>query len=176
MTISQLSRTLPRNVFAGSVLNSKQKTAWLLEMSSFAYLSSTLPTSEHGLPTVTILVTPLPERAEHIFAGRSEDDILYELLLKLGLDLCLRIETRGIAGKTVRSVGASTLIVCLAENIASDDAELLRSRHRPSGIPSWNRLATPPWDFDDSAVGDDAAKTNLTAILEQRGLGNLRSL
>ncbi len=30
--------------------------------------------------------------------------------------------------------------------------------------------------FRDSAFVDDVAKTNLTAILEQRGLGNVRSL
>ena len=37
---------------------------------------------------------------EHIREGRSEEDILYELLLKLGLDLCVPIETRIVAGKT----------------------------------------------------------------------------
>ena len=41
---------------------------------------------------------------------------VYELLLKLGLDLCVPIEIRVcMAGKTVRSVGAGTLIACLAE-------------------------------------------------------------
>ena len=30
--------------------------------------------------------------------------------------------------------------------------------------------------FRDSAFEDDVAKVNLTAILEQRGLGNVRSL
>ena len=119
--------------------------------------------------------TALLENVEHIFAGRSEDDILYELLLKLGLDLCIPIETRGIAGKTVRSVGAGTLIVCLAENIASDEVELLGL-----GIADWHTELEPAGDttvvLRDSAFGDDVAKTNLTAILEQRGLGNLRSL
>ncbi len=117
----------------------------------------------------------LLDNVEHIRAGRNEDDILYELLLKLGLDLCVPIETRAIAGKTVRSVGAGTLIACLAESIASDQVEPLGL-----GIADWHAELEPAGDttvvFRDSAFADDVAKTNLTAILEQRGLGNVRSL
>ena len=40
----------------------------------------------------------LLENIDHIKSDRSEEDILYELLLKLGLDLCVPIETRTIAG------------------------------------------------------------------------------
>ena len=117
----------------------------------------------------------LLDNVEHIRAGRSEDDILYELLLKLGLDLCVPSEIRGIAGKTVRSVGAGTLIACLAESIATDEVGPLGL-----GIADWQAELEPAGDttvvFLDSAFADDVAKTNLTAILEQRGLGNVRSL
>ena len=115
------------------------------------------------------------DSVEHINSDRTEDDILYELLLKLGLDLCVPIETRAMAGRTVRSVGAGTLIACLAENIAADEVEPLGL-----GIADWHAELAPAGDstvvFRDSAFPDDVAKTNLTAILEQRGLGNVRSL
>ena len=62
---------------------------------------------------------------DHIKPGRSEEDILYELLLKLGLDLCVPIETRTIAGKSVCSIGAGTLLACLAENITQEEVEPL---------------------------------------------------
>ena len=121
------------------------------------------------------LEATLLDNIEHINPGRSEDDILYELLLKLGLDLCVPIETRAIAGKTVRSVGAGTLIACLAERIASDEVEPLAL-----GIADWHAELKPAGDttvvFCDSAFADDVAKTNLTAILEQHGLGSVRSL
>ena len=117
----------------------------------------------------------LLDSIDHIRSNRSEDDILYELLLKLGLDLCVLIETRAIAGKTVRSVGAGTLIVCIADSIASDEVEPLGR-----GIADWHAELEPAGDttvvFRDSAFADDVVKTNLTAILEQRGLGNVRSL
>ena len=113
---------------------------------------------------------------DHIKPDRGEEDILYELLLKLGLDLCVPIETRTIAGKSVRSIGAGTLITCLVdERIDRDDVEPLAL-----GIAEWHDELAPAGDsavvFRDSAFVDDVAKTNLAAILEQRGLGNVRSL
>ena len=121
------------------------------------------------------LEASLLNSVEHIREGRSEDDILYELLLKLGLDLCVPIETRIVGGKMVRSVGAGTLIACLAESIAPDEVEPLGL-----GIADWQAELEPAGDttvvFRDGAFADDVAKTNLTAILEQRGLGNVRSL
>ena len=121
------------------------------------------------------LEATLLDGVEHISPGRSEDDILYELVLKLGLDLCVLIETRVIAGKAVHSVGAGTLIACLAESIATDEVEPLGF-----GIADWHAQLEPAGSaavvFRDSAFVDDVAKTNLTAILEQRGLGNVRSL
>ncbi len=112
---------------------------------------------------------------DHIKPDRSEQDILYELLLKLGLDLSAPIETRTVAGKQVRSIGAGVLFACLDENIAREDVEPLAF-----GITAWRAELTPAGDstvvFRDSAFADDVAKTNLAAILEQRGLGNVRSL
>ena len=117
----------------------------------------------------------LLDSIDHIKPDRSEDDILYELLLKFGLDLCVPIETRNVVGKTVHSVGAGTLMACLDENIASVDVEALGL-----GIVKWHKELAPAGEstvvLRDSAFADDVAKTNLAAILEQHGLGNVRSL
>ena len=58
--------------------------------------------------------------------------MLYELLLKLGLDLCVPIEERTIAGKNVHSVGAGTLFVCLPKKVATEEVEPLAL-----GIAAW---------------------------------------
>jgi adenine-specific DNA-methyltransferase len=112
---------------------------------------------------------------DNIVEGRTEADILYELLLKLGLDLCVPIETREIAGKTVHAVGGGVLMTCLAETISRDDVEALAQ-----GIIAWHQELGPAGDttcvFRDSAFADDVAKTNLAAILEQHGIANVRSL
>jgi adenine-specific DNA-methyltransferase len=112
---------------------------------------------------------------EHLKTDRTEQDILFELLLKLGLDLTVPIEQRAIAGKTVHGIGAGTLLVCLAEKIAAAEVEPLAL-----GIVAWHKELAPAGEtsivFRDSAFADDVAKTNLTAILQQHGLGNVRSL
>jgi adenine-specific DNA-methyltransferase len=117
----------------------------------------------------------LLENVEHIKQGRSEQDVLYELLLKLGLDLCVPIEERTIAGKTVHSIGGGVLLACLAEKIDRDEVEPLAE-----GIVAWHRELAPAGDvtcvFRDSAFADDVTKTNLAAILDQHGVKNVRSL
>jgi hypothetical protein len=111
----------------------------------------------------------------HIKDGRAEQDILYELLLKLGLDLCVPIEQKDIAGKTVHSIGGGVLMACLALEIARKDAEPLAQ-----GMAAWHQALAPAGDttcvFRDSAFADDVAKTNLAAILNQNGIATVRSL
>ena len=117
----------------------------------------------------------LLENIDHIKPDRSDEDILYEVLLKLGLDLCVPMQTRTIAGKSVHSIGAGTLFSCLDKKITWDKVELLAG-----GIADWHDELAPAGDsavvFRDNAFEDDVAKSNLAAILEQRGLGNVRSL
>ncbi|MER8472748.1 site-specific DNA-methyltransferase [Mesorhizobium sp. M1328] len=113
--------------------------------------------------------------AEHLAQGRSEHDVLYELLLKLGLDLCVPIEMKVISGKTVHSVGGGALIVCLADGLNKDVVESLGS-----GIVAWYEVLAPAVDtrvvFKDSGFADDIAKTNMAAILNQNGITDVRSL
>jgi len=111
----------------------------------------------------------------HIKDGRSEADILYELLLKLGLDLSVPIEEKTIGKKKVQAIGAGTLMVCLDKSISRADAEPLAL-----GIAEWHKQLAPVGEttcvFLDSAFADDVAKSNLSAILQQHGLENVRSL
>ncbi len=117
----------------------------------------------------------LLDSIDHIKQDRSEKDILYELLLKLGFDICVPIQTRAIVGKAVRAIGAGTLIACLDEKITREEVEPLAL-----GIAEWHAELEPAGDstvvFRDSAFADDVTKTNLAAILQQHGLGNVRSL
>ena len=117
----------------------------------------------------------LLDHLDHLDAGRTEADVLYELLLKLGLDLCVPIAHKTIAGKTVHSVGGGVLMACLDTTITAADAEPLAL-----GLVAWHQQQAPADDttcvFRDSAFADDVAKTNLAAILEQHGIARVRSL
>jgi adenine-specific DNA-methyltransferase len=117
----------------------------------------------------------LAESVEHLKTDRTESDVLFELLLKLGLDLTVPIEEKKITGKSVHSIGAGTLLVCLAPKIAAAEVEPLAL-----GMVDWHKQLAPAGEttvvFRDSAFADDVAKTNLTAILQQHGLETVRSL
>ncbi len=112
---------------------------------------------------------------ENLKVDRTEHDILYELLLKRGIELTVPIEEREITGKAVQNIGAGTLFTCLAERIARKDAEALAL-----GIVAWRDELAPAGDirvvFRDSAFVDDVAKTNLAEILRQHGLADVKSI
>jgi adenine-specific DNA-methyltransferase len=122
----------------------------------------------------------LEASVEHLKSDRTEQDILFELLLKLGLDLCVPIETKKVKGSQkqahqLHSIGAGSILVCLSDQIPHADVEQLAL-----AIVAWHDELKPAGEstvvFRDSAFADDVAKTNLTAILQQHGLETVRSL
>ena len=107
---------------------------------------------------------------ENIKPDRSEADVLYELLLKYGLDLAVPIEERKINGKLVYIIGAGALIVCLADTISLDVGEgiaALKEELKPEVM----RVV-----FKDSGFADDVVKTNAVQILRQAGIEDVKSL
>lgn len=126
-------------------------------------------------PDASDLEQTLLDHAEHLVEERSEQDVLYELLLKRGVDLTVPIEEKEIAGKTVYSIGYGVLFACLDETIDKAEIEAIGQ-----GITDWHKELEPAADtqvvFRDSAFADDIAKTNMTAILEQNGIAHVRSL
>lgn len=127
------------------------------------------------IPSTTKLKQTLLDHTEHLQVGRTDADLVYELLLKLGLDLCVSIESRNIAGKVVSSIGSGVLMICLSEEIKVKDVEVLAQ-----GIVGWHQELAPLGDtscvFRDSAFENDVAKSNMAAILEQHGIAKVRSL
>ena len=126
------------------------------------------------------LAASLEAHAKNLKVDRAEQDILFELLLKLGLDLTVPIEKKKMKGSVkkghdVHSIGGGVLLVCLSESIVREDVEPLAM-----GIIAWHEEQSPAGEttvvFRDSAFADDVAKTNLAAILNQHGLETVRSL
>ncbi|EPL1961340.1 DNA methyltransferase, partial [Klebsiella pneumoniae] len=110
-----------------------------------------------------------------ILEGRSEEDLLTELMLKRGIDLSVNIETRQFDGLTVSCVDGGKLFTCFAKQIPASSVEELTK-----GIIDWHKSLKVGKDtvcyFLDDAFENNVAKTNLCAILEQHGLTNLHSL
>jgi adenine-specific DNA-methyltransferase len=116
------------------------------------------------------LETALFDAVDNIKPERSEADVLYELLLKYGLDLAVPIEEREIAGKTVYIIGAGALIVCLAKKISLEVVEgiaALKEELKPEVM----RVV-----FKDAGFADDVVKTNAVQILRQAEIEDVKSL
>ncbi|MGO4814225.1 site-specific DNA-methyltransferase [Cupriavidus sp. 2MCAB6] len=126
-------------------------------------------------PDRTDIEKTLLSHQEHLVEGRTEQDVLYELLIKRGIDLTVPIECKAVSGKNIYSIGYGVIFACLDTVISSADIEPVAQ-----GILDWYRELSPASDthvfFRDSAFGDDIAKTNMAAILEQNGITHVRSL
>jgi adenine-specific DNA-methyltransferase len=126
-------------------------------------------------PDRTDLEETLLSHKDHLVEGRSEQDVLYELLLKRGIELTVPIEEKKVAGKTIYSIGYGVLFACLDTSIAKGDVDAVAG-----AIAEWHKELEPETDsyvfFRDSAFADDIAKTNMAAILEQNGIAHVRSL
>ncbi|HSO82540.1 site-specific DNA-methyltransferase [Thiocapsa sp.] len=112
----------------------------------------------------------LLDAIENIKPDRSELDILYELLLKYGLDLAVPVEERTIEGKTVYVVGRGALIVCLADEITLEAVEGIAAL-KLELQPEITRVV-----FKDAGFPDDVVKTNTVQILCQAGIEDVKSL
>ena len=119
----------------------------------------------------------LLDAADNLLPGRTEEDLLTELLLKQGLDLSEPMTTRTIAGEPVHAFGGGVLLVCLG-TVGITNAEPLAD-----GVADWraelNPVAPSTVFFKDVGFADDAAKLNVAKILEQRlgeGLLKVRSI
>lgn len=120
-------------------------------------------------PDAEDLEASILDAVDNVLPGRSEDDLLVELLLKTGIDLTLPEEKQSIAGKAVYALGGGTLMVCLG-NISANDTEALGK-----GMADWVDKLDPVQTtiyFKDTGLGADgnraATKANLAAILRQR--------
>jgi adenine-specific DNA-methyltransferase len=109
------------------------------------------------------------DTVSNIKNDRTEEDVLYEILLKYGLDLTLPIKEKKIEGLTVYNVGYGALFICLADSITSKVAE---------GIGQWKEELNPEICrviFKDNGF-TDVEKTNSVQTLKRFGITEIKSI
>lgn len=112
----------------------------------------------------------LEDFISNIKTDRREEDVLYEILLKYGLDLTLPITEHNIAGQKVFDIGMGALIICLSDAISLEVVEGI-AKLKDELNPEIMRVV-----FKDSGFKDDVVKTNAVQILKQAGIVDVRSL
>ncbi len=112
----------------------------------------------------------LLDAVENIKEDRSSEDLLYEILLKYGLDLTLPIEEKVIDGKKVFVIGYGALVACLDDDITISTVEAIAKLkdHYQSEIM---RVV-----FKDASFKDAVVKTNAYQILKQFGIDEVVSV
>ena len=90
---------------------------------------------------------------------RTNEDVVFEVMLKLGQDLCETVTPLEINGKTVYGIGAEVkIIVCLADDIQPEDAEAMAD-YAPGRII-----------FADSCFSSTEQKSNVRLTLKDKGI------
>jgi adenine-specific DNA-methyltransferase len=102
---------------------------------------------------------------DHIRDGRTPDDLLCEILLKSGFPLTTPVETIQLAGKTVHSVAAGMLLICLERELA---LELIRAmaEKKPERIVC----------LDEGFAGNDQLKANAVQLFKTKGVTSFKTV
>ncbi len=95
---------------------------------------------------------------------RSELDVVYEIMLKCGLDLTYPIEEINVNGKTLYSIGAGAMFVCMDDKITQDIANKIVE------IKDANEIVEPVAVFKDNGFKTDSNKTNIKETLRVAGI------
>jgi len=116
------------------------------------------------------LQNTLENMITNIVDGRSEEDLLYEIMLKFGIDLTYPIETEAVDDKNVYNIGNGALFICLDKNITTDVADFIASK-KDEINPEITRVV-----FRDNGFTSDADKTNVVHILKNTGIEEIMSV
>jgi adenine-specific DNA-methyltransferase len=116
----------------------------------------------------------LIEAVDNLVAGRTTDDLLVEMMLRLGVDLTTPVETRQVEGSPLYNL-AGTLFAYFGTDIMVERANAVAKE-----LVAWRD--EEPGDADttvvvrDTGFRDSAVKLNLAAALAQAGFTALRSI
>lgn len=102
---------------------------------------------------------------EEVFVeGRSEQDIVYELMLKNGLELTSPVTVFQVDGRNVYNVAHGRLFICLDDNIDRQIAEAIVEERKKAGVSAGSVI------FKDTGfAGNDAEKLNCYEYLKDAG-------
>lgn len=105
------------------------------------------------------LAKQLELHVEHIRQGRSTDDLVHELLLKLGYPLTTPVTKDTLAGKTVYSAADGLFLLCLEPDLTIDVIRAMADK-KPARIVC----------LDMGFAGNDQLKANAVQIFKTKGV------
>lgn len=107
----------------------------------------------------------LEMHVDHINPKSSQEDILFELLLKAGFELTTKIEKISMAGKTVYSIEGGLMLICLEKELTKEVIKAMAEKG-PSRVIC----------LDHGFAGNDQLKTNAVQIMKSKGVEDFRTV
>ena len=101
---------------------------------------------------------------ENFVPDRTELDVVYEIMVKLGIDLTYPVEGKGVDGKKIYSIGMGSLMICLDDDVTTDIADEMIKLHEEMQPEVWKVV------FKDNGFKDDSVKINIFEIFKSAGL------
>jgi adenine-specific DNA-methyltransferase len=102
---------------------------------------------------------------DHVRDKRTDDDILYELLLKSGFPLTTLVEKNMLAGKTVYSIAGGALMICLDKSLTLDLIRAIADR-KPERVVL----------LDEGFAGNDQLKANAVQTFKTKGITSFKTV
>ncbi|WP_281419337.1 DNA methyltransferase [Clostridium psychrophilum] len=107
---------------------------------------------------------------DNFVPNRTQEDIVYEIMIKYGIDLTYPLEIRNIVGKKVFSVGFGALFICIDNEIT---LELVQGivKFKDELNPEVTRVV-----FKDNGFQNDSVKANAIHILRRNKIQEIMSI
>ena len=102
---------------------------------------------------------------DHVDYKASQDDILYEILLKAGFELTTKIEKIKLAGKAVYFIEGGAMLVCLTKELTKEVIKAMAEK-QPSRVIC----------LDLGFANNDQLKTNAVQIMKSKGVDDFRTV
>lgn len=102
---------------------------------------------------------------DHINPNSSQEDILYEILLKSGFPLTTKIEQITLASKTVFSIADGAMLICLEKELTAEVMKAIAEK-RPIRVVC----------LDAGFKGNDQLKTNAVQIMKSKKITDFRTV
>ena len=116
------------------------------------------------LPDHDNLEQSLLDYVDNYVEGRMEMDVVYEIMIKYGLDLTYPVDEFTVAQKKVYSIGFGMLMICLDDEITTEVAKGILEKIKELA-PESTRVV-----FKDNGLNSDSNKTNIKEILKCGGI------
>jgi len=151
---------------AGEKIKEKNKDKENIENLDIGFKVLKLDTSNirKWQPDYDNLEQSLFDYVDNYMEGRTELDVVYEIMLKYGLELTYPVDEFTVAQKKVYSIGFGMLMICLDDEITTEVARGILAKAKELS-PESTRVV-----FKDNGFKTDSNKTNIKEILKCGGI------